>query len=120
MLVMAKDAVTLQAFLTLLNCLAVKIGLVFNNRKCVSLHYSCKPPAGCRRNVFNFDGGEIPYIQDGTPAVFLGKPIGAFLPKDLVTIANLKQRAIRIMSSKLAPCQRLDCLKTFFILHCYF
>lgn len=114
MLILAKDAATLQTLLNLLNNLATKIGLIFNPRKCVTMHYSCKPPAGCRDTSFNIAGNETPYTQDGTPIIFTGKTIGAFIPKDTITIQNLKQRAMKTMTSKLAPWRRLDCLKTFF------
>lgn len=78
------------------------------------MHYSSRPPAGCRPTIFNINGQEIPHVSDGSPAIFLGKPIGAFVPRDNLTVGLLKQRALRIMSSKLAPWQRLDCIKTFF------
>lgn len=114
MLVSAKDAGTLQALLNLLNNLATKIGLIFNPRECVTLDYFCKPPDGCRDTSFNIAGNETPYTQDGTAVIFIGKTIGAFISKDTVTIETLKQRAMKTMTSKLAPWQKLDCLKTFF------
>lgn len=47
------------------------------------MHYNIRLPAGCRNTIFNLDGDNIPYISDDVPAIFLGKPIGAFLPKAL-------------------------------------
>lgn len=105
---------TEQALLHLINNLATKIGLRFNSNKCITMHYSNKPPAGCSETILNINGSNIPWIRDGCPAVFLGEPNGAFLPKDTVTIEYLKQRAITIMQSNLGPWKRLDCLKTFF------
>lgn len=103
MLVMAKDPGTLQALLHKINNHAKKIGLVFNSRKCVTMHYSNKPPTGCRDTIFNINDQDIHYIRDRCPVTFLGKPISAFLPRDAVTIENLKQRAANIMQSKLGP-----------------
>lgn len=77
------------------------------------MHYSNKPPAGCRDTIFNLSGKQIASIRDGCLAVFLGKPVGAFIPRDTVTLEFLKQRAINITTSKLGPWQRLDCMKTF-------
>lgn len=113
MLVIAKSADDLQALLNILNMLAVKIRLKFNPRKCKTLHYSSKPPAGCRNTTFHLDGIEIPIISDGDTAIFLDKPVGAFMPKDLVTIQQLKSRAVKILTSKLTPWQRIDCIKSF-------
>lgn len=98
MLDMAKDAGTLQALLPLFNNLASRIGLLFNSHKGLIMNYSYKSPAGCRDPVFNINNSEIPYICDGGPAVFFGKPIGAFLPKHTVTVDQLKQRSANIMA----------------------
>lgn len=40
-LLMAKDAITLQALLTSINKLPKCTGLTFKPRKCVTMHYSC-------------------------------------------------------------------------------
>lgn len=103
MLVMAKEAGTLQALLHLFNNLANRIGLIFNSRKGLAMNYSYKSPAGCRDPVFNINNSEIPYIHDGCPAEFFGKPIGTFLTKDTVTVDQLKQRNANIMTSNLGP-----------------
>lgn len=113
-ILMAEVAATLQALLNLLNSLSNKIGLTIYPTKCISMHYFSRPPAGCRPTIFNINGQEILHISDGSPVIFLGKPIGAFIPRDTVAVELLKQRALGIISSKLAPWQRLDCLKTFF------
>lgn len=73
-----------------------------------------KAPAECRDTISNINGSPIPCIRDGVLATFLGKSIGSFLPRDTVTIDFLKQRAVDIMTSKLGPWQRIDCLKTFY------
>lgn len=67
------------------------------------MHHSSKPPAGCRNTIFNIAGSPLPIIQDGSPVVFLGIHIGAFIPRDIITVEKLKQRATKIILSKLAP-----------------
>lgn len=94
---------TLQALLHLINLLANKIGLKFISNKCCTMHYSSRPPAACRDTIFNLSGNDVPCIRDGVPAIYLGEPIGAFLPRDFVTFENVKQRATIIMTSKLGP-----------------
>lgn len=113
-LLLARPAEDLQALLYLINLLARKIGLKFNTKKCSSLHYSSKPPAGCRPTIFNLAGSPISHLMDGDPTVFLGKPVGVYLPRDSATIDSIKQRGIKILTSKLTPWQRFDCLKSFF------
>lgn len=102
-LILVKDMGTLQTLLNLTFKLASKIGLLFNSNKCLTMHYSSRPPAGCRDTTFNLGGSAIPCVSDGVPTMFLGKPIGAFLPRDTVTVESLKQKAIAIMTSKLGP-----------------
>lgn len=109
-LILAKDPGTLQALRHKINNLATKIGLKFNRNKCMTMHYSKKFPVGCMDTTFNINGADIPYIRDGVPVVFLG----AFLPKDTVTIDYLKKLALTIIQSKLGLWQRIDCLKTFY------
>lgn len=70
MLVIAKSADDLQALLDILDKLASKILLKFNPKKCKTLHYSSKPPAGCRGTIFNLNGVDIPVIVDRDPAIF--------------------------------------------------
>lgn len=114
MLFIAHTAEDLQALLYQINILAIKIGLKFNPNKCTTLYYSSKPPAGCRDTIFNLAGSELSHMYNGNPTMFLGKPIGAFLPRDSVTLDRLKQRGMKILSSMLTPWQRIDCIKIFF------
>lgn len=79
-----------------------------------TMHYSSVPPAGCRNTIFSLADSDIPAVEDGSSTIFLGKPIDAFIPRDLATVEKLKQKALKIMTSKLAPWQRIDCMKTFF------
>lgn len=45
---------------------------------------------------------------------FLGKQFGFKILNDWATFADLMRTAEKIMSSSLAPCQRIDAMKTFF------
>lgn len=58
-------------------------------------------PAFCRKAIFNLAPEQIPIIEDGNPAIYLGKPVRAFIPKDLDTIQFLKQCTIKIFTYKL-------------------
>ena len=74
------------------------------------MHYSNVSPAGAiliRNTHFLLNNEYIPPVMDGEPRLFLGKPIGSFLPKDNASIENIKQKAVKILNSELAPWQRL-------------
>ena len=114
LLIANKNQVMLQTLLDLANKLASQIGLIFNLNKCVNLHYSCTCRAGARGTLFNLNGSTIPHLSDGEPHSFLGRPIWSFLPKDIDSLEGLKFFANKILNSKLAPWQRLNCLWTFF------
>lgn len=113
-LLLARNAQDLQALLQIINVLARKICLNFSPKKCTSLHFSSKTPAGRRPTKFNLAGEEIPFISDGELSVFLGKPIGIYLPTDEVKVDDIRQHVIKILSSMLTPWQMIDCIKTFF------
>lgn len=111
---MAKSAGNLLALLHRINILAKKIKLKFNAKKFVTLHCCNKPPAGCRETIFNLNGSNISFLEDGDATKFLSKPVGAFLPRDSVTVENIWQRRIKILTSGLNPWQRIDFLKNLF------
>lgn len=73
----------------------MKIGLKFNPNKCCTLHYSNKPSASCRHTIVNLTVIQILSTEDGESATILGKPIGVFLPKDMDTVNNIKQRGTK-------------------------
>lgn len=77
----------------------MKIEPKFNPGKCISLKYSSKAPAGCHPTIFNLARSQIPYLEDGSPTTFLGKNIGAFIPRDSVKVDSIRQRGIKIMTS---------------------
>lgn len=113
-ILISKSISDLQAKLDSITELADKINLKFNASKCYTMHYSCVPPAGARSTVFYIKDNPVPGLGDGDHGVFLGKPIGTFNFSDTSKIEDLKIFADKILTSKLAPWQRLDAIKTFF------
>ena len=53
------------------------------------------------------DGQGIPNLKDAVPHVFLRKPVGSFLPKDTAKLEDILDFAREILSSWLAPWQRI-------------
>lgn len=69
---------------------------------------------GCHPTVFTIDNANIPALDDGDAAEFLGKPVGFSLvsePNDVDALASAREK---ILGSFLAPWQRIDALKSFF------
>ena len=90
------------------------IHLSFKPNKYFTMHFTCRPPAGGRDTIFNLYNTPLPFLLDGDIGLFLGKPVGPCLPREIAVVDDLCSRAIKILSSKLAPWQQIDCLKTFF------
>lgn len=63
---------------------------------------------------------DIPVVIEGSPTLFQGKPVGAFVSRDRITLEQLKEKALKILTSFLTPWQRIDVMKTFSSLHCNF
>ncbi|KAL1415302.1 hypothetical protein MTO96_029573 [Rhipicephalus appendiculatus] len=71
-------------------------------------------PVGMRPTVFRVAGVPIAALRDFEPQRFLGRPVGFRLstdPGSVIDSAIAQARAI--LSSMLAPWQRLDALRTF-------
>ena len=96
MLLLAKDEGTLQALLDLAHSLSQKFGLNFNPDKCATLYYSCAHPAGVWDIEFKVNGRVIPHLSDGDAHIFLGKPVGSFLPKDTESLEGFRSFAQKI------------------------
>ncbi|KAL1476219.1 hypothetical protein MTO96_036674 [Rhipicephalus appendiculatus] len=93
---------------------ASRLGLSLNPAKCSSLHMSGRSPVGMRPTRFTVSGITIAALRDGEPQRFLGRPVGfCLLPTSGNVIDAAIDRARCILSSMLAPWQRLDALKTF-------
>ncbi|KFM83544.1 Retrovirus-related Pol polyprotein from type-2 retrotransposable element R2DM, partial [Stegodyphus mimosarum] len=104
----------LQEHLDQVCALASRIGLQFNPQKCFSLHVSGVRPIGTRPTNFSIGGAPIRTLTDGEGSEFLGKPIGFQLPVDEDAVASYLNMCNAIMTSHLAPWQRIDALKSFF------
>ena len=96
MLLLAKNQGTLQALLDLAHSLSQKTGLNFNSDKCATLYYSCAHPAGVWDIEFKVNGRVIPHLSDGDAHIFLGKPVGSFLPKDTESLEGFRSFAQKI------------------------
>lgn len=65
----------LQVLVNRAFAISIAIGLTFNPTKSVTIHLGCNP-TGRRDTVFQLDGIDIPFLTDGEPIRFLGKPFG--------------------------------------------
>lgn len=114
LILIVKTKQQLQTKLDCVNTLSQKLNLVINAKKCYTLHYTCTALCGSRDTKFHNNNLEIPHLQDGDMGMFLGRPIGSFNIPDNNQIQNLKDQAIKILTSKLAPWQGVDAMKTFY------
>jgi hypothetical protein len=94
--------------------LAESINISINPKKSFSMHLSGATPIGTRDTRFRVKNQEIRNLRDGELDKFLGKPVGFQLASDIRELARLMDVTNKILTSKLAPWQRLDALKTFF------
>lgn len=104
----------LQRKLDSLCSLLNKLSLEVNPRKCASFHLSGTTPVGMRPTSFTVASSPIRALEDGEESTFLGTPVGFHLGSNLQSINDFLKLGERIMTSKLAPWQRIDALKTFF------
>lgn len=114
LIVIGTSTADLQNKLDTVNSLAQKIELQFNPRKCYSMHYSCTAPAGTRETTFYMNGEPIRTLEDGDSGEFLGRPVSNLIFTSEDTLETILTFLDKLMTSKLAPWQRIDALKTFF------
>ncbi|XP_054720779.1 uncharacterized protein T26G10.4-like [Uloborus diversus] len=69
---------------------------------------------GSRETTFRLCNHDIPFLRDRDQHRFLGKPIGYNLCKDFSCVNDAISIGMKLLTSKLAPWQRLDALRTFF------
>ena len=89
------------------------LGLTINPVKCSTIHLSGITPRGTRPSVFTIHEQPITARGEGEPTNFLGKPVGFHLLPSATSIDEFIQLGTKILTSKLAPWQRIDALKTF-------
>lgn len=112
--VLAPNPHELQQRLENTSRLAERMGLHFNTDKCCTMHFSGATPTGCRETEFTINGRTIPHLRTTETTTFLGKPVGYNILSDWESLQSHMTTAQRLMTSSLAPWQRLDALKTFF------
>lgn len=110
----ADEAAELQEQIDMVQLEAQKINIILNRKKCASLHLSGKRPVGTRPTTFRLEDGPIKTLEDGEEVAFLGKPVGYNIISDRPRLDDIREKALQILSSKLAPWQRIDALKSFF------
>ncbi|KAL1415323.1 hypothetical protein MTO96_029594 [Rhipicephalus appendiculatus] len=104
----------LQRRIDRVEVLATSLGLALNSSKCTSLHMSRVTPVGMRPVQVTVSGATILAIRDHTAQRFLGSPAGFQLVHTDGSIADTAiNQARTILSSMLAPWQRLDAVRTF-------
>jgi hypothetical protein len=104
----------LQARISLADELMRKISLKLKPEKSFSIHLSGKKPAGTRPTKFFIGDQPLNRLRDGQFTEFLGKPVGFHVVTNQNDVEQHINFATHILTSKLAPWQRIDALKTFF------
>nr|XP_054921325.1 uncharacterized protein LOC129382025 [Dermacentor andersoni] len=110
---LADEQGTLQSRINVVATLSSQLGLRLNPAKCKSLHLSGKTPVGTRPTTFTVYGTPIPSISDFEAHTFLGRPVGFSVLPDQATVDEAINVGRRLLTSMLAPWQRLDAVKTF-------
>lgn len=74
------------------------------------MHLSGATQVGCRNTTFKV---EVPKLTDTDRTTFLGREFGYKILTNHATLAEYMSAGEKIMTSSLAPWQRIDALKTF-------
>ncbi|XP_064462302.1 uncharacterized protein LOC135372762 [Ornithodoros turicata] len=93
--------------------MAASMNLQLNPAKCMTVHISGKQPVGVRETQFHIGPHLIPYLKEFDSFDYLGKPIGFNLLANDTTIQKAIEMGAKLLSSMLAPWQRIDAIKTF-------
>ncbi|XP_054720777.1 uncharacterized protein LOC129230404 [Uloborus diversus] len=109
-----EDPARLQASLSSLSEDLKKIGLQLSVGKSATLHFSGATPVGARATAFKLDNQPIRSLKESDFQHFLGKPVGFNLVPDFSSLNEAINIGQKICSSKLAPWQRIDAMKSFF------
>ncbi|XP_035229972.1 uncharacterized protein LOC118201921 [Stegodyphus dumicola] len=109
---LASSPAELQSLINKFSTSCDLLSLGINGTKCASLHLTGCRPAGTRPTQFNINGQPIRHLNDGETCDFLGKPVG-FLGEcgTPSSIERFIGNGRRLLTSKLAPWQRLDAVK---------
>ncbi|EEC01311.1 reverse transcriptase, putative [Ixodes scapularis] len=110
---LADDPDMLQQRINTVAALSGRLGLKLNPAKCRTIHLTGEHPVGTRPTTFTIDESPIPTIGDFAGHSFLGRPVGYRVLADNATIRDAINLGKRLLTSVLAPWQRLDAVKTF-------
>nr|XP_045589259.1 uncharacterized protein LOC123751200 [Procambarus clarkii] len=110
---LARTEAGLQSLLDVTTATCGDLRLALNPRKCSSMHMSGRQPRGMRNTTFNIGETNINCRRNGEETKFLGRPVGFHLLPNSTAIDEFKKLGEAILTSKLAPWQRIDALKTF-------
>ncbi|GIY22737.1 retrovirus-related Pol polyprotein from type-2 retrotransposable element R2DM [Caerostris darwini] len=91
-----------------------RLGLHLNPQKSFSFHLRGSTPVGTCGTSFFLNDHQLHPVHEGDFHKFLGKPVGFNAVPDYSSLNDLAQLGVKLATSKLAPWQRLDALKTFF------
>ncbi|KAL1415251.1 hypothetical protein MTO96_029521 [Rhipicephalus appendiculatus] len=113
-LTLATSPSQLQRRIDRVEALATALGLALNPAKCTSLHMSGITPVGMRPIRVTVSGVAIEALRNHDPQRFHGRPVGFELRlTDSAVVDTAINQARKILSSMLAPWQRLDAVRTF-------
>ncbi|XP_064462365.1 uncharacterized protein LOC135372836 [Ornithodoros turicata] len=93
--------------------MAQSLGLKMNAKKCRSIHLSGRQPVGLNETTFTVNCEAIEALKEFDSIKCLGQPTGYNVLHDDKDLHQTMENATRIMSSLLAPWQRLDAIRTF-------
>lgn len=91
-----------------------RLSIELNAGKSATLHLSGKTPVGTRPTQFTAQGTPLRMLRDGEATQFLGCPVGYSILPSRSDLKKIMDTGLKILTSMLAPWQRLDALRTFF------
>lgn len=113
LLLIAGNPADLQARRDILSWVIQAIGLKLDPAKCFSLHLGLSPME-VKDTTFTVGEHPVTHLLDGDSRKFLGKPLGFNICRNNETLEDTIDVGQKILSSALAPWQRLDALKSFY------
>jgi len=103
----------LQEKLNSINEMSIKIGMPLKPSKCHTLHLKMESPRGARATQFYVGNDQLNIMENGDYVDYLGKPVGFRIIPPAAKLEEFKEKGLAILTSKLAPWQKLDAMKTF-------
>ena len=111
----AKSPDNLQTLINEAAAMCEALGLEINPKKCISLHLSEQEPRGTRPTQFTINGNNIDFLRDYESTKLLGKPIGFNIIHPTDKLEQVVEKGTKILSSRLAPWQRICAVKSFIL-----